>query len=297
MSTKAPTLRQFQDSFPTEESCLEHLMRVRFGDRHECEKCGKDAKFYRVKARRSYACEHCGAQVYPTAGTPFDRTRTSLRDWFFVMFQFCASRNGVAAKEVERQLGVTYKTAWRMADEIRKHMAQVDGDLQIGGPGKIVEADETFIGGEARGAGSGFKGNKTVVLGMIERGGDVVTQVVQSRKEKHIIPHIEKHVAPGTEVHTDEFLVYGALPFKGYDHKRINHSAGQYVNGNVTVNTIEGFWAQLKRTISGTHIHVSGKHLWKYAKEAEFRFNRRERPEVMLGELLSKFGPLKPQCD
>lgn len=107
MKNKAPTLRQFQDRFPTEDACLDHLMRVRYGDRHECGGCGKSAHFYRVKARRSYACEYCGAQVYPTAGTPFDRTRTPLRDWFFVMFQMCASRNGVAAKEVERQLGVT----------------------------------------------------------------------------------------------------------------------------------------------------------------------------------------------
>src|SRR3546814_15245494 len=99
MSTKAPTLRQFQDRFPTEESCLDHLMRIRFGDRHDCEKCGKEAKFYRVKARRSYACEWCGAQVYPTAGTPFDRTRTSLRDWFFVMFQFCRSEERRVGKE------------------------------------------------------------------------------------------------------------------------------------------------------------------------------------------------------
>src|SRR3546814_8936680 len=98
-------------------------MGIRFVVRHDCEKCGKEAKFYRVKARRSYACEWCGAQVYPTAGTPFDRTRTSLRDWFFVMFQFCSTRSGVAAKEVERQIGVTYKTAWRMCHEIRKSMA------------------------------------------------------------------------------------------------------------------------------------------------------------------------------
>ncbi len=297
MNNKPQTIAAFFRQFPDDEACLQHLFEIRFGQDFSCPRCNRPSKWFRIKAERAYSCQWCGHHLHPTVGTPFAKTRTPLQLWFYAIFLFTTTRNGVAAKELQRQLGVTYKTAWRMADEIRKHMAQVDGDLQIGGPGKIVEADETFIGGEARGAGSGFKGNKTVVLGMIERGGDVVTQVVQSRKEKHIIPHIEKHVAPGTEVHTDEFLVYGALPFKGYDHKRINHSAGQYVNGNVTVNTIEGFWAQLKRTISGTHIHVSGKHLWKYAKEAEFRFNRRERPEVMLGELLSKFGPLKPQCD
>ena len=128
MKTKAPTLRQFMDRFPNEETCLAHLMFMRFGARHACDKCGKDAKFYRVKSRRSFACEWCGAQVYPTANTPFDRTRTSLRDWFHVMFLFTTSRNGVAAKEVERQIGVTYKTAWRMCHEIRKYMAIIDGD-------------------------------------------------------------------------------------------------------------------------------------------------------------------------
>lgn len=171
---KGPTLRQFQDRFPTEESCLEHLMRVRFGDRHDCEKCGRrNAKFYRAKARRSYACEYCGHQVYPTAGTPFDRTRTPLRDWFFVMFQFVTSRNGVAAKEVERQLGVTYKTAWRMCHEIRKYMASVDGDEPLGGPMVGVEIDETFIGGYQR-QGQDCS-NKTIVLGLLERGGKVMT--------------------------------------------------------------------------------------------------------------------------
>ena len=142
MKTKAPTLRQFQDRFPTEESCLDHLMRVRYGDRHECQGCGKSAHYYRVNNRRSYACEYCGYQVYPTAGTPFDRTRTPLRDWFFVMFQFVSSRNGVAAKEVERQLGVTYKTAWRMCHMIREYMGQLESDDPLGGAGEIVEVDE-----------------------------------------------------------------------------------------------------------------------------------------------------------
>ncbi|MFM7293638.1 MAG: IS1595 family transposase, partial [Burkholderiales bacterium] len=148
-----------------------------------------------------------------------------------------------------------------------------------------------------RGAGSGYKANKTVVFGMVERGGDVVTEVISSRHGAKLVPHIEKHVKPGTEVHTDEFGAYDRLVIKGFDHKRVNHRAGEYVREGVGVNTIEGFWAQLKRTISGTHIHVSGKHLWKYAKEAEFRFNRRERPEAMLAELLSSHGPLKPQSD
>ncbi len=286
---KAPTLRQFQDRFPTEEACLDHLMRVRYGDRHDCDKCGKNARFYRVKARRSFACEYCGAQVYPTAGTPFDRTRTSLRDWFFVMFQFCASRNGVAAKEVERQLGVTYKTAWRMCHEIRKYMALVDGDEPMGGPSTVVEIDETFIGGVKAG-GQGGKG-KTIVLGIKQREGDIVTRVVPDRKAHSLIGHITEVVKPHTEIHTDELHGYKEVRmWNNYGHKTVNHSAKEYVAaGGVSVNGIEGFWAQLKRGIAGTHIHVSPKHLPKYLGEFEFRHNRRDRPEMMLGELMVSF--------
>jgi len=288
---KGPTLRQFQDRFPTEESCLEHLMRVRYGDRHDCEKCGRDAHFYRVAKRRSYACEYCGHQVYPTAGTPFDRTRTPLRDWFFVMFLFVTSRNGVAAKEVERQLGVTYKTAWRMCHEIRKYMAAVDGDDPIGGFGSTVEVDETFIGGYERGA-MGFAG-KTAVLGMRERGGDVITRVVPNRKRDTVQPIIAQHVQPHSVVHTDEWLGYSALANKinRYQHKTVNHAAGDYVCRvtGATVNGLEGFWAQLKRGINGTHIHVSEKHLPKYLGEFEFRHNRRHVPYSMLDELMLAF--------
>ena len=291
MSKKPQTIAAFFKRFPDEETCLQHLFDVRFGQGHVCPKCERESKWFRIKAERAFSCQWCGHHLHPTVGTPFEKTRTPLQLWFYAIFLFTTTRNGVAAKELERQLGVTYKTAWRMADLIRKHMADVDGDIQIGGAGEIVEADETYIGGEARGKGSGFKSNKTVVFGMLERGGDVVTQVVPSRSAKALLPHVSKHVKPGTEVHTDEFGGYGNLVVRGYEHKRVNHSAGQYVVDGVGVNSIEGFWAQLKRTIAGTHIHVSPKHLWKYAKEAEYRFNRRNRPETMLDELLTTFQP------
>ncbi len=217
--SKAPTLRQFQDRFPTEDSCLEHLMRVRYGARHECEKCGKDAKFYRAKKRRSYACEHCGAQVYPTADTPFHRTRTSLRDWFHVMFMFTTSRNGVAAKEVERQIGVTYKTAWRMCHEIRKYMGAVDGERPLGGKGKAVEIDETLIGGKRPGLGKGvYRQNKTIVLEMVERGGEVITRIVPDVKRSTLVPAIKQVVRKGTAVHTDHLHSYHVLRYEGFKH-------------------------------------------------------------------------------
>jgi transposase-like protein len=290
MPSRAPTLRQFQDRFPTEDSCLDHLMRIRYGARHDCQGCDREASYYRVKARRSYACEHCGYQVYPTAGTPFDRTRTPLRDWFFVMFQFCASRNGVAAKEVERQLGVTYKTAWRMCHMIREYMGAVDGNSPLGGAGEIVEIDETIVGGSVSGKGSGYMGNKAVVVGAKERGGRAQLRVVTSRTRGPMEAHIHATILPGTTISSDEFGSYRFLSEQGYRHITVSHKKGHHVGKfGATTNGIEGLWAQLKRGINGTHIHVSQKHLPKYLGEFEYRHNMRHLPHLMLDRLMVSF--------
>jgi transposase len=288
--SKAPTLRQFQDRFPTEESCLDHLFQVRYGTDFHCPGCKRPAKFSRVKARRSYQCQWCAYQVYPTAGTPFDRTRTPLRDWFYVMFQFVTTRNGVAAKRVERDLGVTYKTAWRMCHEIRKYMGALDSDDPLGGPGSIVEIDETLVGGSVSGKGSGYKGNKTCVVGMLERDGELVTRVVKGRHKEAMRGLIHSQVLPGTTVHTDEFGGYKDLGDCGFQHVTVNHKAGEYATASgAGVNSIEGFWAQLKRGINGTHIHVSGKHLPKYLGEFEYRWNMRHAPHLMIDRLMFSF--------
>ena len=294
MSTKAPTLRQFQAQFPTEESCLDHLMRIRFGERHDCAKCGKNARYYRVSTRKVFSCEHCGNQIAPMAGTPFERTRTPLRDWFFVMFLFTTSRNGVAAKEVERQLGVTYKTAWRMCHEIRKYMGAVDGDNPLGGLGRTVQIDETFIGGKHRRVSHGGDPSlkKTTVFGMLEVGGEVATRVVSDRRSGTLLPIIRATVKRPSMIHTDEHKAYGGISMLGYRHEAVNHSALEYVcaKTGATTNALEGFWAQLKRGINGTHIHVSAKQLQKYLGEFEFRHNRRGRPQTMLAELMVSFA-------
>jgi transposase-like protein len=288
--SKAPTLRQFQDRFPTEEACLDHLFQVRFGTDFDCPGCARPAKFTRVKARRSYQCQWCAHQVYPTAGTPFDRTRTPLRDWFFVMFQFCASRNGVAAKEVERQLGVTYKTAWRMCHEVRKYMGSLDSDDPLGGPGSTVQIDETFIGGYINARDGKPLSNKTTVLGMLETGGELITRIVPDTKRGALVPHIAANVLPGTTIHTDEKRSYNGLCLKGFRHQTVNHKAGEYVSAHgASVNSIEGFWSMLKRGINGTHIHVSGKHLPKYLGEFEYRWNMRQVPHLMLDRLMVSF--------
>src|SRR6185437_10041036 len=242
---KTPTIREFQERFPDDDACLEHLMRTRYGATHQCTKCEREAKYYRVKSRRCYECEHCGTQVYPTAGTPFESTRTPLRDWFYVMFLFCASRNGVAAKEVQRQIGVTYKTAWRMCRLIRLYMGYADGDFTMGGPdGGVVEIDETFIGGPDKTP----TGDKHVVLGMVERGGDVLTRAIPSRAKMFVMPPVRQYVVGGSRVATDEAPVYSVLE-AFHDHKTVNHAQKEYVRGEVHTNTIESYWSMLKRGI------------------------------------------------
>ena len=289
--TRPLTTRQFFAAFPDDESCLTHLFNVRFGVDHVCAKCSTVGRWYRIKAERAYSCGKCGDHLHPTVGTPFEQTRTPLQLWFYAVHLFTTTRHGVSAKELQRQLGVTYKTAWRMGHEIRKHMADVDGEAMIGGEGKAVEVDETYVGGTHKGGkrGRGAEG-KTVVMGMLERGGDIITKVVPNVRAATLQPQIEANVAKGGELHTDELKSYAGLHLKGYKHMTVNHGAGEYVGlSGASVNGLENFWRHLKCSIQGTHVSVSGKHLGTYAKEFEYRFNRRAEPSSMLSELLSVF--------
>ncbi len=282
------TITEFNALYSDDDICLEHIFRTRYGERHVCAKCNRDAKYYRVKKRRAHECEWCGHQVYATAGTPFEKTKTPLTKWFFAMYLFCASRNGVSAKELQRELGVTYKCAWRMGHEIRKYMGYVDGDFPLGGPGSmdpIVEADKAFIGGRDK------KGedDKSVVLGIAERKGDVVTRVVYSRGANAVVPQINKLVKKGSRIATDEAKAFGNLRHEGYHHGTVNHSQGEYVRGPVHTNTIEAFWGNLKRGLSGTYVSVSKQHLQKYLWEFEYRHNLRRSPHLMFRLLLKAF--------
>jgi transposase-like protein len=298
--SKPQTIRQFFAQFPDDEACLSHLFNVRFGQGYACPSCQRPSNWYRIKAERAYSCQWCGHHLHPTVGTPFEQTRTPLQLWFYAIYLFTTTRNGVSAKELQRQLGVTYKTAWRMAGLIREHMADVGGDDVLGGEGKIVEVDETMIGGKLPGVGHGnYRQNKTVVLGMVERGGDVITVIVPNVRKESLFRPITANVAEGTSICTDQLNGYRALPSigRGYSHASVNHNRDEWARGDCHVQTIEGLWAQLKRAINGTHIHVSGKHLLKYAKKAEYRFNRRHDAASMLSQLLSTSQPLKSKHD
>lgn len=287
----ALTIREFFKRYPDDDTCLAHLFNVRFGQGHVCPKCGAEAKWYKLANVRAYSCQWCGHHLHPTAGTLFEDSRTALQLWFYAIYLFTSSRHGVPAKELQRQLGVTYKTAWRMGHEIRKHMAAVDGDDLLRGQ---VEVDETYVGGVNTGAGRGqwMKG-KTTVLGMVERDGEMVAKVVPDAKRLTIVPEVARNVRRGSTVHTDESGAYDGLAVRGYKHKTVNHSAKEYAtkDGRGT-NTVEGFFSHLKRSLSGTHVAVSGKHLQKYVGEFEYRYNSRHRPKEMLPELLSVFPPL-----
>ena len=286
---KAPTVHEFFQRFPDDDTCLDHLMKVRYGETLDCPGCGVNGKFHRLRKRPVYSCQWCGHQISPMEGTPFERTHTPLTKWFYAMYLFTTSRHGVPAKELQRQLGVTYKTAWRMGHQIRKYMGEVDGIPPMTGH---VEVDETYVGGrrpKIKGfTGRGAKG-KTVVFGILERDGDLYTEVVPSAAGKSLIPPIVKHVPRGTRVSSDEWAPYRVLPSLGYKHDTVDHSAKEYARGDIHVNTLEGFWSMLKRSIRGTHIHVSRKHLPKYLGEFEYRWNSRHAPETMFERLLMSF--------
>ena len=280
------SITKFIKQYPDDETCLEGIMKLRYGGTElECPKCHQHARFYRMSRERAYVCQHCKFQLFPCVGTPMHRSRTSLQKWFIAMHLFCTSKHGVAAKELERQLDVTYKTAWRMAHEIRKWMADVDGESPLDG---VVEADETYVGGKRSGGKRGRGApNKTVVFGMLERGGDVMTEVVPDVKKKTLQPIVAENVEKGSTVHTDELRSYKGLDKAGYTHRTVNHGAEEFVKGDSHVNSIEGFWSRLKLSIRGTHVHVSGKHMWKYAKEFEYRYNRRNQPGAIFQDMFA----------
>jgi transposase-like protein len=264
---------------------------LRYGIKRDCPKCAQPTEFYRLTNRPAYSCKLCGHHIYPCAGTPFERTRTPLQLWFYAIYLFTTTRHGVPAKELQRQLGVTYKTAWRMGHEIRKFMGIVDGDDGLSGE---VELDEAYIGGRKHyGSKIGRPGkydNKVAVFGMVERGGDIITQVVPDAKSRTLFPIVEKYVAKGSAISTDEAPGYRTLRKIGYKHGSVNHGREEWKRGSIHTNTIEGFWSHFKNSVRGTHRAISRKHMQKYLVEFEFRFNlRRETSSVMFDRLIQAF--------
>lgn len=274
------TFAQFKTEYPDDDACLQAVFDNRFGDLDTCPGCGViGTKFYRVKKRQCYACMHCGHQLFPLADTIFRKTRVPLWSWFYAIYLFSVGKNGVSAKELERHLGVTYKTAWRMAQQIRKLMCEDVGKL--GGGDTHVEVDETYVGGRRR--SSARYTNKEPVFGMVERGGRVKAMHVKSTGSRVLMPHLTTGIVTGSTVYTDEAGVYKKLNQKGYVHDTVKHSLYEYVRIDVYTNTIEGFWSLLKRGLHGTYHRVSPKYLNLYVQEYVFRYNHRQ---VAVGPVL-----------
>ena len=213
------------------------------------------------------------------------------------------TRCGISAKQLERELGVTYKTAWRMFNKIRSLLEQ-DDEHYFTGP---VEIDEAYIGGKAKWKNKGRPlGDKvppkSTVLGMAQRstkGRDhkmIVARVVPDLTAASLMPHIQEKVFPASMIYTDEASVYDRLPGYGYHHRRVNHQAKVYVSGDAHTNTIEGFWSLLKRGIAGVYHSVSEKHLQTYVDEYAFRYNNRQANGTgMFGAFLDQIEKVSPE--
>jgi transposase-like protein/IS1 family transposase len=302
-STSQYSFMEFMRDFPDDATCLDHLWRKRYspdGEHADCPKCGQEQRFYRVQARPSYACGSCGFQFYPLAGTIFHRSSTSLHLWFYAIHLMTSTRCGVSAKQLERELGVTYKTAWRMFNLIRnKLMAENDGPLS-----GEVEIDETSVDGKPRKhagpkprrtrseslsvAAKAANQQRATVYAAVERGGRVKATVLPSRRGPKLKEQAIEWVHPDSIVYTDEWPAYNQLHRHFAKHDRVRHAAGEYVNGAAHTNTIEGFFGNLKPSIRGTYKLVSHTWLQGYLNEFMWRYNHRHDRRAMFLTLIDR---------
>jgi transposase-like protein len=299
------SLREFLAEFPDDEACLQYLWRERYspdGKHAYCPKCEREREFKRYatkQQRQSWTCLGCGHHVHPTAGTIFAKSSRPLTDWFYVMFLVSSSRCGVAAKQVERELGCNYKTAWRMLNRVRNELMK-QNDEPLSGQ---VEADEAYFGGQIhegerkrlRAQGRPNRGpatkSRAVIFAAIERGGRMRAETIgTSDFQKQIgiaaCAKLHEFVLPKSMVFTDEFGAYNSLG-KRYVHRRIRHSERVYVSGDVHTNTVEGFFGHFKTDVRGTHHAISRKWLGSYLNEWVWKWNHRDDDEAMFRQLLT----------
>ncbi len=279
------SVTEFLAEFPDDAACLEHLWRTRYspdGEHAHCPRCDAEKVFKRYstkQGRQSWTCTACGLHVHPTAGTIFARSSTSLRLWFHAMYLMTSTRCGISAKQLERELGVHYKTAWRMFNRIRNELMK-DDEKPLKGK---VEVDETSWGGKPRRKLKNkkevarFRESKTTVLGMVERGGRVRLRVIAARRGEPLSGAVRANVNPQAILFSDDWMPYKPLAREYAGHNVINHSAGVYVMGDIHTNTIEGFFGNLKTGMRGAYKQVSNKWLQSYLDEYAWRYNERFR--------------------
>jgi len=272
------TFKQFKKDFPDDDACLDYILKSSYSD-YKCPKCGR-TNFYRIKGRKSYACQ-CGYQIHPLSGTIFHKSKTKLTNWFFAIYLMSTSKHGVSAKELQRHLGTTYKTAWRMARLIRSLMGQDNRMLS-----KKVEADEVYIGGKRRQADS--QKNKAIIMGMVQRGGRLKAKYLKEYWTPTILNTLIDNVEKGTYLMTDDSCIYRKTERLGYIHSSIKHRKKRYVFGDIHTNTIEGFWAQVKNSLKSTYKSVSHKYIQLYIDELTYHYNSRFSSVSVFESLLSR---------
>ncbi len=281
---------EFMRAYPDDAACLDFLWRERYaadGHTAHCPKCEKARRFHRVQSRPSYSCDSCGHHIHPTAGTIFEKSSTSLHLWFYACYLMTSTRCGVSAKHLERELGVTYKTAWRMFNKIRNQLMADDGPMLDG----EVEVDETSWGGKPRRKltlreGTQFRETKPTVFAAVERGGRIKATVVPGRRGPHIKAKVIEWVRPEAIVYTDEWPAYNKLRDHFAAHSTVIHSAGEYVRGDWHTNTVEGFFGNLKTGIRGNYKKVSRRWLQGYLNEFCWRYNHRHDGRAQFQTLL-----------
>jgi transposase-like protein len=285
------TLMQIVQRFSTEEAAREYFEKLRWLNGPVCAHCGNadQARIYKVtpnpekKIRAGlYKCAECRQGFTVTVGTVCEDSHIPLNKWLIGFYMMCASKTQVSALQLQRQLEIgSYRSALHLCQRIRFALMDIDAANQLKG---TVEADETYIGGVKRGMGRRYTGNKTAVMSMVERGGDVRSHVVKKVTGEALGRLLDKHVSKSAHLNTDESPLYKKPGKKFTSHDTVNHGQEEYARRDVsgrlaTTNTAEGFFGNSKRSLDGTHHHVSAKYLPFYLAELDFKYNTREETD------------------
>lgn len=274
-------LMKLMDEYNDDDACREVLASLRWPDGIECPRC-KNKQIRNSYTRDQYDCASCGYQFSVTTGTIFKDTHLSLQKWFVAIYLMVESKKGISANQMKRTLNVSYKTAWYLCHRIRA--AMLTTGIQLEG---TIEVDETWIGGKKKNVGHGYKGNKVLAVGAVQRDGDIVLQAIKHADRETLHKFIHAHTKSDAKaIYTDEWPSYNGIADEDTKHETVNHSAEQWVNGDVHTNGIENVWSLLKRSIIGSYHKVSVKHLDAYLDELEWRFNNRENPYLFRDTLL-----------
>ena len=264
------------DRFHSEDSCREALESLRWPDGPHCPRCESE-NVTRIKDRPTFNCVECRYQFSVLAGTVLQDTKLSLWKWFLATYLMTEARKGISANQLKHTLGISYKASWYLTHRIRWAMGRVEQAPLTG----IVEVDETYVGGKARGMGRGYTGNKTMVLGAVSRDGQIRLKVDQRNDRRTLHRFIRTHVADDAEaIYTSDWPAYRGIEDEDTRHETVNHRAEERVRGEVHTNTVESAWSLFKRGVVGTYHQLSEKHLPAYLDEFELRFNNRENPYI-----------------